>query len=63
MWATDQVDALVDLYWEDAMLIPPVGGRTPIRGRDRIREYFTGVLPEQGLRSGRRAGGRHPARG
>lgn len=47
-WATDQVDALAELYWEDAMLIPPGGGTVPIRGRDGIREYFAGVLPEHG---------------
>ena len=45
-WAGDQVDELADLYWEDAIIIPP--GRTPIRGREAIREYFTEVLPEHG---------------
>lgn len=45
-WATDRVDDLVDLYWEDAVLIPPDGA--PHRGRDRIREYLVEALPAQG---------------
>lgn len=45
-WATDRVDALADLYWEDAMLIPP--GGIPIRGRGAIRSYFEVVLPDHG---------------
>lgn len=45
-WSNDQVDDLAELYWEDAMIIPP--GGTPIRGRDAIREYFVGVLPDHG---------------
>jgi ketosteroid isomerase-like protein len=45
-WATDRVDDLAELYWEDAMLLPP--GRIPIRGRASIREYFVEVLPDHG---------------
>jgi ketosteroid isomerase-like protein len=45
-WADDRVEELADLYWEDAMLIPP--GGIPIRGRDAIRSYFETVLPDHG---------------
>lgn len=45
-WATDQVDALMELYWEDAILMPPDGSIR--RGRDAIREYFLEALSEHG---------------
>ncbi|MEM7415269.1 MAG: SgcJ/EcaC family oxidoreductase [Gemmatimonadota bacterium] len=45
-WATDQVDELSELYWEEALLIPPDGELR--RGRDEIRAYFTEVLPDHG---------------
>lgn len=45
-WAGDRVDDLADLYWEDAIVIPP--GRLPLRGREAIRAYFDEVLPEHG---------------
>ena len=45
-WATDLPDELVELYWEDAMLLPP--GGIPLRGHDQLREYFETALPENG---------------
>jgi len=45
-WSNDRVDELLELYWDDAVLVPP--DRLPLRGRDRIREYFEEVLPHQG---------------
>ena len=45
-WAEDRIDELAELYWEDAMLIPP--GGIPIRGREAIRAYFGEVLPDHG---------------
>lgn len=45
-WATDLVDELADLYWPEALLIPPDGQLR--RGREEIRAYFTEVLPDHG---------------
>lgn len=45
-WATDQVEELTDLYWEDALLIPPEGGLR--RGHGEIQAYFEEVLPLHG---------------
>ena len=45
-WGRDDVDELVDQYWEDATLIPR--GRTPLRGREQIRAYFEEVVPRHG---------------
>lgn len=41
-WGGDEVDELSELYWEDALLIPP-GGQL-LRGREEIRDYFTTAL-------------------
>lgn len=38
-WAAKEVEALVTLYTEDAILFPPKGD--PIRGRDAIRTYWS----------------------
>jgi uncharacterized protein (TIGR02246 family) len=38
-WAKEEVEALVNIYTEDAILFPPKG--EPIRGRDAIRAYWT----------------------
>jgi ketosteroid isomerase-like protein len=38
-WAQDEVEALADLYSEDAILFPPRG--EPIRGRAAVRAYWT----------------------
>src|SRR5687767_15031339 len=38
-WAAKEVEALVALYTEDAILFPPKGD--PIRGRDAIRTYWS----------------------
>ena len=45
-WAGDHIDELSELYWEDALLIPPDGELR--RGRNEIRGYFTDALPAQG---------------
>ena len=45
-WANDLPEELVELYWEDAMLLPP--GGIPLRGHDELREYFATALPEHG---------------
>lgn len=46
-WADDDVAELADLYWENAILIPPVEG-APLRGEDQIRRWFGNTLPELG---------------
>lgn len=46
-WAEDRVDALTDLYWENAILIPPQGG-VPVRGQRAIRSWFEESLPAFG---------------
>jgi uncharacterized protein (TIGR02246 family) len=38
-WAKEEVEALVSIYTEDAILFPPKG--EPIRGHDAIRRYWT----------------------
>jgi ketosteroid isomerase-like protein len=38
-WARDEVEALVALYSEEAILFPPRG--EPIKGRDAVRAYWT----------------------
>jgi len=45
-WAGDRLDDLVDLYAEEAILIPP--GDEMLRGRTAIRDYLAEVLPEHG---------------
>lgn len=45
-WAQDHPDELTELYWEDALLIPP-GGELR-RGHAEILEYFNGTLAEHG---------------
>jgi ketosteroid isomerase-like protein len=45
-WSNDRIDDLLELYWDDAVLLPP--DRPPLRGRERIRSYFEEVLPVQG---------------
>lgn len=45
-WGEDDVDELVEQYWEDATLIPP--GRNPLRGHAQIRAYFEEVVPRHG---------------
>jgi len=45
-WSTDQLDELMELYWEEAVLIPH--DRPPLRGQDQIREYLAEVLPNHG---------------
>ena len=45
-WANDRLADLSDLYWEDAILIPPDG--TLLRGRDAIRSYFGTSLGDHG---------------
>lgn len=45
-WSTDDVDELIDQYWEDATLIPP--GRAPLRGTEQIRGYFEEVVGRHG---------------
>jgi ketosteroid isomerase-like protein len=45
-WSTDDIDALAESYWPDAVLIPH--DRTPIRGRTAIREYFAEVAGDYG---------------
>lgn len=45
-WANDRPEELTELYWEDAILIPP--GGIPLRGIQDIREYFTEALPLHG---------------
>lgn len=49
-WSTDQLDDLIDLYWEEAVLIPH--DRAPLRGHDQIREYLAEVLPNHGQTEG-----------
>lgn len=43
-WSADDLDALADLYVEDAVLIPP--GGEPLRGWPAIRGWFAARLPE-----------------
>ncbi len=38
-WAKEEVEALVYIYTEDAILFPPKG--EPIKGRDAIRAFWT----------------------
>lgn len=38
-WAAQEVEHLVGLYTDDAILFPPKGD--PIKGRDAIRNYWT----------------------
>lgn len=45
-WANDRVDDVVELYWEDALLIPLDG--IPRRGAAEIREYLAAALPDHG---------------
>jgi len=45
-WSTDDIDALVESYWPDAVLIPHDG--LPLRGRTAIREYFAEVASSYG---------------
>ena len=45
-WGLDRPEELSELYWEDALLIPPGGGLK--RGRDEILTYFTDTLSQHG---------------
>lgn len=45
-WANDRTEELTELYWEDAVLIPP--GGIPLRGISAIRDYFGESLPLHG---------------
>lgn len=45
-WGADQVDDLVDMYWEDALLIAP--DQELKRGSEELRAYFVGALPSMG---------------
>jgi len=45
-WANDRPEELTDLYWDDALLIPP--GGSLLRGRDEIRAYFLENLADHG---------------
>lgn len=42
-WSADDRDALVDLYTEDAVLMPPEGNT--IHGRDALAEHFRQLIP------------------
>jgi ketosteroid isomerase-like protein len=45
-WVADQVDDLVDMYWEDALFIAPDGVLR--RGSEELRIYFSDALPSMG---------------
>ncbi len=45
-WANDRADELIELYWDDAILIPPDG--VLLRGREAIHQYFRDVLSDHG---------------
>lgn len=45
-WSSDDVDEVVDLYWENATLIPPAG--PPLRGAEAIRAWLATVAPDHG---------------
>lgn len=45
-WSFDEIDDLLDQYWEDAILIPP--GHTPLQGHAQMRPYFEQVMPRHG---------------
>jgi len=45
-WGLDRPQELSELYWEDALLIPPGGGL--MRGRAEILSYFTDTLSQHG---------------
>ena len=45
-WAQDDVEGVLDQYWENAVLIVP--GETPHRGAEAIDGYLRRVLPLQG---------------
>lgn len=40
-WAEDRTEDVVDLYWENAVVIPPTGG-PPLRGSRAIYDWFEG---------------------
>ncbi len=45
-WAGDRPEELAELYWEDALVIPPDGALR--RGRPDLLAYFHEVLPLHG---------------
>lgn len=45
-WERDDVEEVLDLYWDNATLIPPTG--PPLRGQDAIRGYLEASFPGQG---------------
>ena len=45
-WSSDDVDALVRLYTEDAVLLPAEGAA--VVGRSALAEHFRTALPESG---------------
>lgn len=49
-WSTDRVEDLIDLYWENAVLIPPE--TAPVRGAEALAAYFEGAMSSQGAVEG-----------
>lgn len=43
-WEGDDLDRLADLYWEEAVIIPP--GEAPVRGLPEVREWMKRALAE-----------------
>lgn len=46
-WAEDRIDELMDLYWENAVLVPPQGA-PPARGQRAIRTWLEENLGDMG---------------
>ncbi len=46
-WANDNLDDLTNLYWENAVMVPPQGG-VPARGQEAIKSWLGEHLPEYG---------------
>lgn len=45
-WANDDVDELLELYWDNAVVITREG--TPLTGHSELRGWLEGQLPDQG---------------
>jgi len=45
-WAGDELDELVEMYWEDALMMAPDGSQK--RGHADLRMYFDSMLPRMG---------------
>jgi len=43
-WERDDLDRLADLYWDEAVVIPP--GEAPVRGLAEVREWMQRALAE-----------------